>query len=61
MKLIALSQMAKDLGYHKYSLRRFIHLGYIKAEKLGNYWVVTQKEYDRIKARRIKMGRLPQE
>lgn len=45
-------EAAKSLGFSKPHIRRLIYNGTIKAEKLGNNWLIKPKAISHIKRRR---------
>ncbi len=45
---------AKELGYDESYIRRLIIEGKIKAEKLGKFWIISQKDLKKFKPKKGK-------
>lgn len=46
-KLYTTKQASEYLGIHQDTVRHYINNGYLKAQKLGEQWVIKKKELDK--------------
>ena len=54
-------EAAEILGYHEDHLGRLLRAGTVKGEKVGNRWLISREEVERVKALQGPGGRLPME
>jgi len=55
--LLTVKEAAEQLDYHPNHVRRMLQSGTMKGEKIGNYWFISRKEVQRIKAGQDERGR----
>ena len=55
MKLLSVNDVAERLGVHHSRIRVLIREGRLKAQKIGNSWVIKEKDLKKLKI--LKSGR----
>lgn len=55
--MLTLAEAAASLGIHPDTLRRQIHLGKLKAKRLGPIWTVSEREVERYRRESLREDR----
>jgi excisionase family DNA binding protein len=54
--LMSTKEIAEQMGYSVSQVRRLIASGYLKAERVGTYFVINPKDAKKVKRRRSPNG-----
>jgi len=56
---LTVQEAAEQMGYHPDHLRRLLRKGKVEGERIGQVWLISHAEVDRIKSLQGPGGRLP--